>query len=112
MSFGLKVEKETSTQLNHLTFKMSLSVCLGEDKGKYIQITLSIGHQGTFLVAHLVNNLPANAGDAGDTGLIPGLERSPGDGRSPGNGSPLQYSFLGNPIDRGAWQAAVHEVIK
>ena len=84
---------------------MSLSLCLGEDKGKYIQITLS-------LVAHLIKNLPASAGDAGDTRSIPGLERSPGDGRSPGNGSPLQYSFMGNPIDRGAWQAAVHEVIK
>ena len=78
---------------------MSLSLCLGEDKGKYIQITLS-------LVAHLIKNLPASAGDAGDTRSIPGLERSPG------NGSPLQYSFMGNPIDRGAWRAAVHEVIK
>ena len=43
-----------------------------------------------------VKNLPANAGDMG---LIPGLERSPGEG----SGIPLQYSCLGNPMDRGAW---------
>ena len=46
----------------------------------------------------MVKNLPANAGDMG---LIPGSGRSPGEG----NGSPLQYSCLGNPMDRGAWWA-------
>ena len=49
----------------------------------------------------LVKNLPANAGDMG---LIPGLERSPGEE----NGNPLQYSCLGNPVDKKAWQATVH----
>ena len=44
--------------------------------------------------------------NAGDPGLIPGLERTPGGG----NGSPLQYSCLENPMNRGAWQATVHEV--
>ena len=53
----------------------------------------------------LVKNLPANAGDVG---LIPGLERSPGEE----NGNPLQYSCLGNPVDKGAWQATVDEVAK
>ena len=48
----------------------------------------------------MVKNLPTNAGD---TGSIPELERSPG----VGNGSPLQYSCLGNPMDRGAWGATV-----
>ena len=48
----------------------------------------------------------ANAEDAGDTGLIPGLGRSPGGG----NGNPFQYSCLENPKDRGAWQAIVREV--
>ena len=43
---------------------------------------------------------------AGDLGLIPGWGRSPGEG----NGNPLQYSFLENPMDRGAWWAAVHRV--
>ena len=47
----------------------------------------------------VVKNLPANAGDARDTGLISGLGRSPG----VGNGNPLQYFCLENPIDRGAW---------
>ena len=49
----------------------------------------------------MVNNPPANAGDAG---LIPGLERSPEEG----NDNPLQYSCLENSVDRGAWQATVH----
>ena len=53
-----------------------------------------------------VNNLPANAGAAGDVGSTPGLGRSPGKG----NGNPLQYSCLGNPMDRGAWRATVHGV--
>ena len=48
-----------------------------------------------------VGNLPANSGDAGS---IPGSGRSPGEG----NGKLLQYSCLGNPMDRGAWQATVH----
>ena len=47
-----------------------------------------------------------SACNAGDPGLIPGLGRSPGEG----NGSPLQYSCLGNSMDRGAWRATVHEV--
>ena len=53
----------------------------------------------------VVKNPPANAGDVG---LIPGSGRSPGEG----NGNPLQYSCLGNPMDRGTWQATVHGVAK
>ena len=45
---------------------------------------------------------------AGDTDSIPGLGRSPGKG----NGNPLQHSCLGNPMDRGDWQATVHGVAK
>ena len=45
-----------------------------------------------------------NAGAARDVGLILGLRRSPGEG----NGNPLQYSCLENPMDRGAWRASVH----
>ena len=50
-----------------------------------------------------VKHLPASVGDVGS---------SPGSGRSPrgGNGNPLQYSYLGNPMDRGAWWATVHGV--
>ena len=53
----------------------------------------------------VVKNLPANSGD---TGSIPESGRSPGGG----NGNPLQYSCLGNPMDRGARWAIVHRVIK
>ena len=48
----------------------------------------------------------ASAHSAGDLGSIPGLGRSPGEG----NGNPLQYSCLENPMDRGAWWATVHGV--
>ena len=54
----------------------------------------------------MVKNLPANAGDIRDMGLIPGSGRAPG-GR---NGNPLQYSCLENPMDRGAYRAIVHGV--
>ena len=54
----------------------------------------------------MVQNLPANAGDARDVGSIPIQGRSPGEG----NDRPLQYSCLENPMDRGAWWATVHEV--
>ena len=53
-----------------------------------------------------VKNPPANAGDARDTGLIPGSGRSPGEG----HGNPLQYSCLENPMDRGAWKVTVQRV--
>ena len=58
----------------------------------------------------VVKNLPADAGDIRDTGSIPGLGRSPGEG----NGNPRQYSCLENPMDRGAWQGshACHGVTK
>jgi len=49
-----------------------------------------------------------NAGASGDKGLIPALGRFPGGG----NGNPLQYSLLENPMDRGAWQATVHGITK
>ena len=53
----------------------------------------------------MVQDPPANAGNAGS---IPGSGRSPGEG----NGNPLQYSRLENPMDRGAWQATVHGITK
>ena len=54
----------------------------------------------------MIKNLPANAGDVRETDSIPGLGRSPGEG----NGNPLQYSCLRNPINRGARQATIHGV--
>ena len=59
-------------------------------------------------VALVVKNLPANAGDIREVGLIPGLGRSPGGG----HGYPLQYSYLENPMDRGAWRATIHGITK
>ena len=60
---------------------------------------------GSFPSSSVVKNSPVNAGDMGS---IPELGRSPGEG----NGNPLQYSYLRNPMDRGAWWAAVHAVAK
>ena len=62
---------------------------------------------------HLATKLGGSDGkesacNAGDPGLSPGSERSPGEG----NGYPLQYSCLGNPMDRGTWWATVHGVTK
>ena len=59
-------------------------------------------------VVLMVKNLPANAEDIRDAGLIPGSGRSPGGG----HGNALQYSCLENPMDRGAWQATVHGVAR
>ena len=59
-------------------------------------------------VSLVVKNLPASAGDVRDMGLIPGLERSPGEW----HGNSLQYSCLENSTDREAWQGTVHGVSK
>ena len=59
-------------------------------------------------MALVVKNAPANAGDARDAGSMSGSERSPGEE----NDSPVYYSCLENPMDRGPWQATVHRVAK
>ena len=77
------------------------------DKDVYIQNKILHTHKkewnnticNNMGVVLVVKNLPANAGDMRDMGLIPGCERSPGGG----HGNPLQYSCLKNPMDRGAW---------
>ena len=63
---------------------------------------------GASRVALVVRNPPANAGDVGHEGLVPGSGRLPGGG----HGNPLQYSCPENPMDRGAWWATVHGVTK
>ena len=70
-------------------------------KENWYQVSICLGFPG----GSVVKNLPA---DAGETGLIPGAGRSPGGG----NGNPLQYSCLGNPMDRGAWRVTGHGVPK
>ena len=64
--------------------------------------------EGGFPGGSVVKNSPTNAGDTGDTGSIPGLERYPGGG----NENSLQYSCLENPMDRRSWWATVHRVAK
>ena len=66
---------------------------------------LSIPYVWGFHSGWVIKNVPANAGDAGS---IPGLRRSPGEG----NGNPLQYACLENPMNRGAWWATVQGVAK
>ena len=56
----------------------------------------------------MVENSPANVGDARNVGRIPGSERSPGEA----NGNPPQYSCPENPMGRAAWRAVIHGVIK
>ena len=73
-------------------------MCLLENSSN---LTMSVG----FPDGSEVKNPAANAGDLGS---IPGSGRSPGEG----SGNPLQYSCLGNPMDRGAWQVTVHGVAK
>ena len=80
--------------MDSLFFHVALFVCF-----------LKIWWIWGFLGGSVVENLLANEGDLG---LIPGLGRSPREG----NGNPLQYSCLGNPLDRGALWAAVHGVTK
>ena len=64
--------------------------------------------EGSFPGGTEVKNPPANAGDTGDTGSIPGSGRSPGEG----HGNPLQYSCLENPMDRESWWSTAHRVAK
>ena len=73
---------------------------------KYYIILYDFTVQRGFPCGAVVKNLPANARDAGDTGLISGSGRCPGEG----NGNPFQYPCLGNPMDRGAWQATVQSI--
>ena len=73
---------------------------------KSLDDTILLAILYTFQMALAVKNLPANAGDARDTGSVPGSGRSPG----VGNGNPLLYSFLESSMDRGAWRATVFGV--
>ena len=69
-------------------------------------IVSSLKDKDKLLISPVVKNLPANEGDTGDVGSSPGLGRSPGGG----NGNPLQYCCLRNPMDKGAWQTTVLRV--
>ena len=71
-------------------------------------IRLNLSLERASLVVLVVQNPPANAGNMGVAGSIPGRGRSPGGG----HGNSLQDSYLENPMDRGAWRASVHGVAK
>ena len=76
----------------------SLAISLFQEKR-----SSPLGNPWASPVGQMIKNPPANAGDAGGTGLILGLERSPGEG----NSNPLQYSCLENSMDRRVWRATV-----
>ena len=80
----------------------------GDLNGKEIQKKEGIYIHMGFPDGSVGKEFACSEGDMGGTGSIPGLGRAPREG----NGNPLQYSCLGNPTDRGAWQATVHEVSK
>ena len=83
---------------------MCVYIYIYSGSGKYIYIYIYM-----YVYIHIGTkgkNLPADGGDARDTDLMPGLGRSFGEG----NGSPLQYCCLGNPMDREAWRATIHAV--
>ena len=76
--------------------------------GSTSYILLSGGHLLGFPGGSESKESACNSGGEGDMGLMPGLGRSPGGG----HGNPLQYSCLENHVNRGAWKAIVHRVIK
>ena len=87
--------------------KMKVAVGLSQCLQPLFDMYLNTDNFG-FPGGTLVKNPPASAGDTRDTGSAPGSGRSPGGG----NGNSLQYSCLGNSVDRGAWWATVHGVAK
>ena len=96
--FLMMLEEDTcfSTSKNVLWF---ISKCLLL-REQYWSVRLPKWHSG--------KNSPANVGDTRDAVSIPGSGRYPGEG----NGNPLRYSCLENPIDRGGWWATIHRVVK
>ena len=93
----------TSNQILYVNDRIcDLAAKMAEDTEHLV----TLNSQKNFTIGGSVGQ--ESACSAGDQGLIPGLGRSPGEG----NGSPLQYSSLQNPMDRGAWWATVHGVIR
>ena len=97
----------SSTRWHHPFFPSLRAGHIGHLDGEKVEIiTVALNRSCMgFPGDSVVKNPPA---DAGDSGLIPGSRRSPGGG----NGNPLQFSCLGNPMDRGTWQVTVHGVTK
>ena len=89
-----------------------LALVLNWEAGQALNVCWRVGldpnGRTSFQVVLVVKNLPASVGDVRDVGLIPGLERSPGEGHF----NLLQYSCLENPVDTGAWRVMIHGVTK
>ena len=84
--------------------------CASSFLPSFFQVLRKVSSVHIWLLYYLLfgSEVKASARDAGDLGSIPGSGRSPGEG----NGNPLQYSCLENPMDRGAWWATIHGVAK
>ena len=106
--FLLLADTDTSEGGSHSRGGSLINLCLELGWASLPYLSKAMSPFSACLGGSLVKNPPANAGDVGYTGLIPGSGRSLGIE----NGNPLQYSCLENSIDRGAWWAAVHRVTK
>ena len=91
-------EVHISSQVVGITF-INLCVAVTQHWVSFLYVSINVGFPGG-------SDGKESACNAGDLSSIPGLGRSPGEG----NGNPLQYSCLENPMDRGAWKATVHAV--
>ena len=103
--WSISTEERTEERINRIDYSSFEALKAYLKVERKIKI-LSNGILGASQVALVEKNLHASAGDIRNLGSIPWLGRSPGGG----NGNPLQYSCLYNPMDRGAWQAAIHRV--
>ena len=111
-SWGCKESDMTERLSTQHTEEEGIKFPLGRDQyyARHRYMFFCFKHQNYntmkgFPGGSVVKNLPDNAGDMG---FIPGLRRSPGEG----NGNLLQYSCMGNPMDRGVWWARVYGVTK
>ena len=105
------LEKEMATHSSILAWKIHGQRSLAGYSPWCLRVGPNLGTKllpllGASQVAPVVKNPSANAGDIRDVGWIPGLGKSPGEG----HGKQLQYSWLENPMDRGAWWAGVYRV--
>ena len=105
ISWAIQKQWDTEGNFNKQTL---LGFSLSTTPSSYYAVVIyrDISLPRTSHVGLVVKNLPANAGDIRDEGSIPRAGRPPGRG----HGTPLQYSCLENPMDRGAWQATSHRV--
>ena len=99
---GLKQFWQRIQNCSSPMFKFAQNICLSLPSWFFLNT------YSTWLGFPGGSEVKASASNVGDLGSIPGLGRSPGGG----NGNPLQYSCLENPMDRGAWRAAVHGATK